>query len=57
MVLFVDNGEQVEVLKSALKNHQHEQATILLSRVIACEINQVGNKKCADKKVRHSKKE
>ena len=57
MVLFVDNGEQVQALKQALERQESEQAKILLERVKACEALQVGKVKCADKKVRHSKKE
>lgn len=57
MVLFVDNGRQVEVLKEALRKSGDEEAQILLKRVIGCECHQVGKVKCADKKVRHSDKE
>ena len=57
MVLFVDNGRQVEVLKEALRKSGDEEAQVLLKRVIGCECHQVGKVKCADKKVRHSKEE
>ena len=57
MVLFVNNGKEVDLLKQALKSQKSEQAKILLARVEACEALQVGKAKCADKKVRHSEKE
>ena len=57
MVLFVNDGAQVEVLKQALANVQNQEAVELLKRVKACEALQVGKTKCADKKIRHSKKE
>ena len=57
VVLFVNNGKEVDFLKWLLESQECDIAKNLLVRVLACEALQVGKAKCADKKVRHSKKE